>query len=292
MADHVEGFAGPLTVEQFKGGQSNPTYKLVAPDARYVLRRKPPGELVKGAHAVDREARVQMALGAHGFPVAKVRGLCTDDSVIGTWFYVMDMVEGRIFWDATFPGVSVEERPAYFDAMNATLAQLHSFDPDTIGLGDYGKPGNYFTRQIGRWSKQYLADELAGRNADMDALVEWLPENVPDGEESSVVHGDYRCDNMIFHPTEPRVLAVLDWELSTLGHPLADFVNHTMMYRMEPDIVAGLKGADLSALNIPSEQEYVAAYCCRTGRDAISGYEQIMAFCLFRFAAIFHGIKG
>jgi aminoglycoside phosphotransferase (APT) family kinase protein len=204
----------------------------------------------------------------------------------------MEMVEGRIFWDATFPEVSREERPAYFDAMNATLAQLHAFDPAAIGLGDYGKPGNYFARQIGRWSKQYLADDLAGRNADMDALVEWLPTAIPEGDESSVVHGDFRCDNMIFHPTEPRVVAVLDWELSTLGHPLADFAFHAMMYRMPPEIVAGLKGADLAALNIPSEAEYVAAYCRRTGRAAIPEYEFAVAFNLFRLAAIFHGIKG
>jgi len=292
MAENVEGFAGPLRVEQFKGGQSNPTYKLATPARSYVLRRKPPGDLLPGAHAVDREARVQMALGKQGFPVAKVHGLCTDDAVIGTWFYVMDMVEGRIFWDATFPEVTNEERPAYFDAMNRVMAQLHSFDPQAIGLGDYGKPGNYFARQIGRWTKQYLADELAGRNADMDALVEWLPGNIPPGDETSVVHGDMRCDNMIFHPTEPRVLAVLDWELSTLGHPLADFAYQTMMYRMPPSIVPGLADADLEALNIPSEEDYVAAYCRRTGRTSISDFEFYIAFNLFRLAAIFHGIKG
>ena len=292
MAANVEDFAGPLRVEQFKGGQSNPTYKLITPSRAYVLRRKPPGELLPGAHAVDREARVQIALHNAGFPVAKVHGLCTDDAVIGTWFYVMDMVEGRIFWDATFPDVSREDRPAYFDAMNAAMAQLHSFDPEAVGLGDYGKPGNYFARQIGRWSKQYLADEEAGRNAHMDALVEWLPANIPPGDETSIVHGDMRCDNMIFHPTEPRILAVLDWELSTLGHPLADFAYHTMMYRMPPHIVPGLAGADIKALNIPSEQDYVAAYCARTGRASIPNYEFYIAFNLFRLAAIFHGIKG
>lgn len=292
MAQHVDGFAGPLSVEQFKGGQSNPTYKLTTPERTYVLRRKPPGDLLPGAHAVDREAKVQAALGAQGFPVAKIHGLCTDDAVIGTWFYVMDMVEGRIFWDATFPDVGNDERPAYFDAMNQVMAQLHSYNPKEIGLGDYGKPGNYFARQIGRWSKQYLADELAGRNADMDALVEWLPENIPPGDESSIVHGDCRCDNMIFHPTEPRVLAVLDWELSTIGHPLADFSYHTMMYRMSPEIVPGLGRADIAALNIPAEADYVAAYCERTGRDSIPNYEFYIAFNLFRLAAIFHGIKG
>lgn len=292
MEAHVEGYAGPLTVEQFNGGQSNPTYRLVTPARAYVLRRKPPGETLKGAHAVDREARVLTALGGAGFPVAHVHGLCTDESVIGSWFYVMEMVEGRIFWDATFPDVTPRNRPAYFDAMNATIAQLHGIDYGAIGLADYGKPGNYFARQIGRWSRQYLEDTDAGRDADMDALVEWLPANIPAGEESSIVHGDFRCDNMIFHPTEPRVLAVLDWELSTLGHPLADFAYHAMMYQMPPDIVAGLGGADLNALNIPSEADYVSAYCARTGRTSIANWDFYVAFNFFRLAAIFHGIKG
>ncbi len=292
MEANVEGFAGPLTIEQFKGGQSNPTYKLTTPGAKYVLRRKPPGELLKGAHAVEREAKVMTGLGKAGFPVPKVYGICTDDDVIGTWFFVMDMVEGRIFWDATFPEVSREERPAYFDAMNKVMADLHKVDYEAVGLGDYGKPGNYFARQIGRWSKQYLADEEAGRNEDMDRLVAWLPENIPAGDETTVVHGDMRCDNMIFHPTEPRVIAVLDWELSTLGHPLADFAYHAMMYHMPPDIVAGLEGADLRALNIPSEDEYVAAYCERMGRESIPNWNFYIAFQFFRLAAIFHGIKG
>ncbi len=289
---NVEGYQGPLTVEQFKGGQSNPTYKLVTPGRSYVLRRKPPGNLVSGAHAVEREARILSALGPTGFPVARVYGLCTDENVIGTWFFVMEMVEGRIFWDATFPNVSREERPAYFEAMNKTLAALHQVDPEAVGLGDYGKAGNYFARQISRWSRQYLEDEDAGRNPDMDQLIEWLPANIPDGDEVSIVHGDFRCDNMIFHPTEPRVLAVLDWELSTLGHPLADFAYHAMMYRMPPNIVAGLAGADLEALNIPSEQDYVAAYCRHTGRASMPGYDFYIAFNYFRLAAIFHGIKG
>lgn len=292
MADHVDGFSGPMTVEQFKGGQSNPTYKLVTPTAAYVLRRKPPGQVLAGAHAVDREARILSALGATGFPVAHIHGLCTDDSVIGSWFYVMEMVEGRIFWDATFPDVARDQRPAYFDAMNAAIARLHGLDYRALGLEDYGRPGNYFARQIGRWSKQYLADADAGRDPDMDALVAWLPANIPDGDESSIVHGDFRCDNMIFHPTEPRVIAVLDWELSTLGHPLADFAYHAMMYQMPPHIVAGLAGADLAALNIPSEADYVAAYCARTGRDGIANWDFYIAFNYFRLAAIFHGIKG
>ncbi len=293
MELNVPGFAGPITVEQFKGGQSNPTYKLITPTHAYVLRRKPPGALLKGAHAVEREAKVLTSLGSVGFPVAHVYGLCTDESVIGTWFYVMDMVEGRIIWDATFPDVSREDRPAYFDAMNATLAQLHSVDYEAVGLGDYGRPGNYFERQIGRWSKQYLEDADAGRDPHMDKLIAWLPNAIPDdGDQTSIVHGDFRCDNMIFHPTEPKVLAVLDWELSTLGHPGADFAYNAMMYRMPPHIVAGLYGADLAALNIPSEEEYLAAYCRRTGRASMPGYDFYIAFNFFRLAAIFHGIKG
>jgi aminoglycoside phosphotransferase (APT) family kinase protein len=292
LAANVEGYSGPLTVEQFKGGQSNPTYKLVTPARSYVLRRKPPGQLLKGAHAVEREHEVLAALGQAGFPVAHVHGLCTDESVIGTWFYIMDMVDGRIFWDATFPDVQREERGRYFDAMNQTIAQLHMVDYKAIGFEDYGKPGNYFARQIARWSKQYLEDVDAGRSSDMDALIEWLPANVLEADETSIVHGDYRCDNMIFHPTEPRVLAVLDWELSTLGHPLGDFAYHAMMYRMPPHIVAGLAGADLEALGIPSEADYVAAYCRRTGRDSIPNYDFYVAFNFFRLAAIFHGIKG
>ncbi|HEX7852242.1 MAG TPA: phosphotransferase [Sphingobium sp.] len=292
MEAHVEDYAGPLTVEQFKGGQSNPTYKLVTPGRAYVLRRKPPGEILKGAHAVEREARILGALHGTGFPVARVFGLCTDDAVIGSWFYVMEMVEGRIFWDATFPDVPRAERPAYFDAMNATIARLHGVDYHALGLEDYGKPGNYFARQIARWSRQYLEDADAGRDPDMDRLVEWLPANIPAGDETSIVHGDFRCDNMIFHPTEPRVLAVLDWELSTLGHPLADFAYHAMMYQMPPDIVAGLGGANLAALNIPDEAAYVAAYCRRTGRAAIADWGFYVAFNYFRLAAIFHGIKG
>jgi len=292
MADHVEGFHGPLEVEQFKGGQSNPTYKLLTQGHTYVLRRKPPGELLKGAHAVEREAKVLAALGTTGFPVARIHGLCTDETVIGTWFYVMDMVEGRIFWDAALPEVATADRPAYFDAMNETLARLHRVDFAAIGLNDYGRPGNYFERQIARWSKQYLEDVEAGRDPSMDRLIEWLPGAVPPGDETRVVHGDFRCDNMIFHPTEPRVLAVLDWELSTLGHPLADFAYHAMMYRMPAKMVAGLAGRDLTELNIPDEATYLADYCRRTGRDGMPGYDFYVAFNFFRIAAIFHGIKG
>jgi aminoglycoside phosphotransferase (APT) family kinase protein len=290
---NLEGYAGPLRVEQFRGGQSNPTYKLLTPSRSYVLRRKPPGRLLPGAHAVDREYRVISALGGQGFPVARAYGLCLDETVIGTPFYVMEMVEGRIFWEADFPEVRRQERPAYFDAMNATIARLHGIEPEAAGLGDYGKPGNYFERQIGRWSKQYQGDLEAGRVPAMDRLVEWLPRNIPGGEESArIIHGDFRCDNMIFHPTEPKVLAVLDWELSTLGHPLADFTYHLMVWRMPAGVSTGLAGLDLKALNIPSEADYIAAYCRRTGRSGIPDIDFYMAFNMFRLAAIVHGIKG
>lgn len=292
MSENIDGFEGPLVIEQFKGGQSNPTYKLVTPNRAYVLRRKPPGQLLKGAHAVEREAKVLVGLEKAEFPVAHVHALCTDDSVIGTWFYIMDMVEGRVFWDATIPEVSRTDRPAYFDAMNATIAALHQVDQEAVGLGDYGRPGNYFERQIERWSKQYIDDVDAGRDPAMDRVIAWLRTNIPPGDETSIVHGDFRIDNMIFHPTEPRVLTVLDWELSTLGHPLADFAYNAMMYHMPPHIVAGLAGADLEALNIPSEVDYIASYCARTGRGSIPDYGFYTAFNFFRMAAIFHGIKG
>jgi len=292
LREHVPEVEGPLAVRQFKGGQSNPTFRLETPGRAFVLRRKPPGATTPGAHAVDREARVIGALGKAGFPVPKVYALCTDDAVIGSWFYVMECVEGRVFWNARFETVPREERPAYFDAMNATLAQLHSFDPARLGLSDFGKPGNYFERQIARWSRQYLTDEIAGREPNMDRLIDWLPAHVPAGDESCVIHGDFRSDNMVFHSTEPRVAAVLDWELSTLGHPLADFVNHLMMYRLPPAILSGLGGVDLASLNLMSEEAYVAAYCRRTGRDGIGQLGFYRAFALFRLAAIYHGIKA
>jgi aminoglycoside phosphotransferase (APT) family kinase protein len=292
MAGNVEGYRGPLSVEQFKGGQSNPTYKLITPTACYVLRRKPPGTLLKGAHAVDREFRVLGALHRAGFPVARVHALCTDDSVVGTAFYVMEYVEGRIFWDATLPQVARTERWRYFDAMNEIMGRLHTLDYAALGLSDYGRPGNYFARQIARWSTQYREDEAAGSDASLERLIAWLPQNIPPGEESAIVHGDCRFDNLIFHPAEPRVLAVLDWELSTLGHPLADFAYNALMYRLPPGMLPGLAGADLQALGIPTEAEYVVAYCRRTGRDGIPAYGFYLAFNLFRLAAIMHGIRG
>ncbi len=293
METHVSNYAGPLSIEQFKGGQSNPTYRLVTPDRAYVLRRKPPGKLLAGAHAVEREHRVISALGRSGFPVPATYGLCEDESVIGTPFYVMEMVEGRIFWEPSFPQVPDGDRAAYFDAMNMAIAQLHMIDPSAIGLGDYGKPGNYFERQVARWSSQYLGDVEAGRVPAMDRLVEWLPANIPPGEdEARIIHGDFRCDNMIFHPDEPRVIAVLDWELSTLGHPLADFAYHLMIYRMPASMKLGLAGLDLATLGIPSVEEYVAAYCRRTGRSGIPHLDFYVAFNMFRLAAILHGIRG
>jgi aminoglycoside phosphotransferase (APT) family kinase protein len=292
LMENIAEFRGPLTVEQFKGGQSNPTYKLMTPAKTYVLRRKPPGATLRSAHAVDREARVLRALEPTGFSVPHVHGLCTDDQIIGTWFYVMDCVTGRNVWDATFPQVERGERPRYFDAMNVVIAHLHSIDFREIGLADFGRAGNYLERQIGRWTKQYLTDSDAGRDPHLDRLIEWLPAHIPASDETALTHGDFRVDNLIFHPTEPRVVAVLDWELSTLGHPLADFANHVMMYRMPPTLIAGLVGADLNALNIPSESDYVAAYCRRTGRDGIHHLDFFIAFNLFRLAAIFHGIKG
>ena len=292
LAKNVAGFRGPLTVEQFKGGQSNPTYKLATPAHAYVLRRKPPGPLLKGAHAVEREFRVTAALHAAGFPVARPHALCTDEAVIGTWFYVMDMIEGRIFWDSTFPGADPEERAACFDAMNATIARLHAFEPAAIGLGDYGRPGNYFDRQISRWAGQYRADADAGPVPALDRLIDWLLANIPGGDDTTVVHGDLRSDNFIFAPSDPRVVAVLDWELSTLGHPLADFTYNLMMYRLPPDILGGFAGAELKALGIPSEKDYVAAYCERTGRSGIDRLDFYLAFNMFRFAAIIHGVKG
>ena len=292
MDANVAGYRGPLTVEQFSGGQSNPTFKLTALSGQYVMRRKPQGQLLKGAHAVDREARVMQALEAQGFPVPHVHALCTDESIIGSWFYVMDMVTGRIFWDGDFPSVAYDARGAHQDAMGATLAKLHSFEPAAIGLGDYGRPSRYLHRQIDRWSRQYKEDSLAGPTADMDFLVDWLPAHAPDDEAFSIVHGDYRIDNMIFHPTEPRVLAVLDWELSTLGHPVVDFTYNLMMYRVPSVIRWGLADRDLDALGLPSEADYVAAYCHRTGRAGIADLDVYIIFNLFRFAAIIHGIKG
>ncbi|QDP20068.1 phosphotransferase family protein [Sphingomonas xanthus] len=294
MAANVSGFAGPIRVSQFKGGQSNPTYRLDTPSGRsFVLRRKPPGKLLSGAHAVEREARVMSALGQQGFPVPHVHGLCEDEEVIGTPFFLMDMVEGRIVWEASFPDMSRDRRAAHFDAMNATIAQLHVLDPDAIGLGDYGRATGFVERQVARWSKQYEGDVEAGRVPAMDWLTAWLRDNLPpDSGDARVVHGDFRCDNMIFHNEASEVLAVLDWELSTLGDPTADFVYHLMMYRMPAGMFTGLAGLDFAELGIPTEEQYVAAYCRRTGRAFLPHLDYLIVFVMFRIAAILHGIRG
>jgi aminoglycoside phosphotransferase (APT) family kinase protein len=275
-------------VEQFKGGQSNPTYKI---DGRYVLRRKPPGKLLPSAHAVDREYRVIKALHAAGFPVARPHVLCEDESVIGTAFYVMEYVEGRVLWDQSLPGMTPAERGAIWDELNRVISRLHSLDYGKVGLEDFGKPGNYIERQIARWSKQYQASETEKIPA-MDNLIAWLPKNIPPSAATTVVHGDYRLDNAIFHPDEPRILAVLDWELSTLGDPLADFAYHCMSWHIPPGQFRGIAGLDLEALGIPSEAEYVARYCERTGQRPIdpSHWDFYLAYNLFRIAAILQGI--
>jgi aminoglycoside phosphotransferase (APT) family kinase protein len=285
LVGQVEGFRGPLEVRAFKGGQSNPTYMLETPGGRYVLRRKPPGKLLPSAHAVDREHRVMTALRDTAVPVPRTRVLCTDDSVIGTWFYVMDHVEGRIFWDPTLPGLGPQERGAIYDAMNAVLAALHLVDYRAVGLEDFGKPGNYFARQIHRWTQQYRLSE-SERIEEMEKLIEWLPANIPPGDETTIVHGDYKLDNMIFHATEPRVVAILDWELSTIGHPMGDLSYHCMQWR------TAFKDVDLARLGIPSLDEYVAAYCRRTGRERIEHWSFYLAYNLFRGAGIAQGIAG
>jgi aminoglycoside phosphotransferase (APT) family kinase protein len=292
MEEHVEGFKGPLKVEQFKGGQSNPTYRLEAGGMRYVLRRKPPGTLLKSAHAVEREYRVITALQNTRVPVAKTYALCTDEAVIGSWFYLMEYVDGRVIWDHLVPGVDNEHRAAIYDQINRVLAELHMLDYEALGLGDFGKPGNYFARQISRWTKQYRSSETEAI-AEMNNLIEWLPENIPEGDETSIVHGDYRIENMILHPTEPRILAVLDWELSTLGHPLGDLTYQCAQWRLpHTKLMAGIQGVDRKSLGIPTEEEYVATYCRRTGRGEIEDWDFYMAYNLFRLAAIVQGIVG
>ena len=294
LGRHLDGFEGSPQVRQFPGGQSNPTYLLTTPGRRYVLRRKPPGDLLPSAHAVDREYRVMRALADHtNVPVARPLVLCPDPSVIGTDFYVMEHVDGRIFWEPTLPEIPRAERAAHYDAMNDAIARLHAIVPETIGLGDFGRPEGYVARQVARWSKQYLADVQASRDPYMDRMVEWLPAHLPQGEPApAVVHGDFRMDNLIFHPTKPRVLAIMDWELSTIGDPLADFAYHLMTYRMSSASVPGLLGRDPAALGLPSEEDYVRAYCRRRGFADVPHLDFYMAFCMFRLAAILHGIRG
>ncbi|TKC80067.1 phosphotransferase family protein [Trinickia terrae] len=295
LAAHVNGFAGPLAVEQFAGGQSNPTFKLVTPSRSYVMRAKPgpSAKLLPSAHAIEREHRVMHALADTEVPVARMLALCEDEAVIGRAFYVMEFVEGRVLWDPSLPGMTRAERTAIYDEMNRVIAALHTVDVDKIGLSDYGKPGNYFARQIGRWSKQYQASETEPIEA-MHRLIEWLPQHMPaEAEENahvSIVHGDYRLDNLIFHPGEPRVLAVLDWELSTLGNPLADFAYHCMAWHVDPQQFRGIAGLDWAALGIPDEAQYVRRYCERTGLAIEGDWNFYLAYNMFRIAAILQGI--
>ncbi|HXH83956.1 MAG TPA: phosphotransferase family protein [Candidatus Tectomicrobia bacterium] len=290
LAARIPGFAGPLVVAQFRGGQSNPTYHLQAAGREYVLRRKPPGKLLPSAHAVDREYRVLTAVGRAGIPVPRTYLLCEDESVIGTMFYVMDCVHGRIFSDPALPGVSAAERSAMWDSMNEVLARLHTVDYAAIGLGDFGRPGNYYARQIHRWSSQYRASETEHIEA-MERLMEWLPATIPADDATTLVHGDYRPGNIIMHPTEPRVAAVLDWELSTLGHPFADLAYNCMPFRLGSEW-DGFRGKDLAALGLPTEEAYVAAYCRRVGRASIPQWDWYIIFAIFRLAAIAQGIMG
>jgi len=289
---NVPGFSGELAVEKFSGGQSNPTFRLSAGGKHYALRRKPEGELLPSAHAVDREYRVIKALKNTDVPVATAYCLCEDDAVIGSMFYVMDCLEGRIFWDPTLPEVPDRAgRRAVYEEMNRVLAALHGVDIEAVGLGDFGKPGNYFERQIGRWTKQYRASETNLEPA-METLIEWLPANIPEDDGTvSLVHGDYRLDNLMFHPTEPRIVGVLDWELSTLGHPLADLSYQCMNWRLPWGQGGGLSGVDRAAIGLPTDEEYIAGYCERSGRDGIDNWDFYLVFCFFRLAAILQGIK-
>ncbi len=296
---HLPGFAGPLTVEQFKGGQSNPTYKLVTPGCTYAMRSKPGpvAKLLPSAHAIEREFRVMRALADTPVPVARMHLLCDDESVIGRAFFVMQFVEGRVLWDQSLPALSKSERGAVYDEMNRVIAALHSVDVAAVGLADYGKPGNYFERQIGRWSKQYIASQTQPI-PQMDRLIDWLPAHLPpsarDASQAAIVHGDYRLDNLIFDTQAPRIRAVLDWELSTLGHPLADFSYHCMAWHIPPGTFRGIGGLDLAALGIPDEREYVQRYCVRTGRadpdTVMADWNFYLAYNLFRLAAITQGI--
>ena len=289
----IAEFDGKLVVRQFMGGQSNPTYLLTDGQAEWVLRRKPPGKLLSSAHATDREFRILSALGETEFPVPRVRGYCTDESVIGTEFYLMDRVQGRILVDQTLPNFTPYERSALYESQVSVLASLHKIDHDAIGLGDYGKPGNYFARQIHVWSKQYLAAEGDIDRCDaMERLMAWLPENIPDDDRTTIVHGDYGLNNVVVHPTEPRIVAVLDWELSTLGHPVADLSYHLAGRMMPGGSFGKLADEELPALGIPTRSEYVSRYCELTGRDGVESLDYYLAFQLFRSAGIMFGIAA
>ncbi|MEC8426831.1 MAG: phosphotransferase [Pseudomonadota bacterium] len=292
LEQQIEDFQGPLSATKFAGGQSNPTFLIDAQSGKYVLRRKPPGELLKSAHAVDREFKVMSALANTDVPVARAYHLCDDDSVIGSMFYLMEYIDGRVMWDPALPENTSEDRTVIYSEMNRVLAALHSVDIEAVGLSDYGRPGNYFERQIGRWSKQYRASETEVI-ADMETLMQWLPDNMPaDDGKVALAHGDFRLDNMMFHPTEPKVLALVDWELSTLGHPYADLAYQCMQLRMDHEaVMSGLGGVARKILGIPTEEEYVAQYCERMGIDSIPNWNFYLAFSFFRFAPILQGVK-
>lgn len=289
----LAGFRAPVRISQFKGGQSNPTYLIKAASGNYVLRRKPPGPLLPSAHAIEREYRVMHALGMQGFPVPNVHLLCEDEEIIGTPFYVMEEVAGRVIWEPHVPGVGTRERGAIFAALNETIARLHQFDPAALGLEDFGRPENYVARQIARWSRQYAAS-ATDPIPQIDALIAWLPQHVPQQQRATLVHGDFRLDNVILAPDEPRIVAVLDWELATLGDPLADFTYHLMQWVMPPSPlgagVGSLLGHDLATLGIPSLEDYAASYCEKTGINVLPHLNFYLAYNFFRLAAIFQGI--
>jgi aminoglycoside phosphotransferase (APT) family kinase protein len=299
LDQHLPGFKGPLTVEMFKGGQSNPTYKLLTPSMSYVMRAKPGpvAKLLPSAHAVEREFAVMSGLADTDVPVPKMYCLCEDEAVIGRAFYVMECMNGRVLWDQSLPGMTTVQRGEIYAEMNRVIAALHKVNVEKQGLSGYGKPGNYFERQIGRWTRQYNAS-ITTPIEEMDQLMAWLPTHIPasalDASKVSIVHGDFRLDNLMFHATEPRVIAVLDWELSTLGHPLADFSYHCMSWHIPPGSFRGIGGLDLAALGIPSEDDYIRRYCDSTKvctpAELKVDWNFYMAYNLFRLAAILQGI--
>lgn len=289
LGAQIPGFGAGLVIQQFQGGASNPTFLLTTDAGRYVLRKKPPGQLLASAHQVDREYRIMKALEGTGVPVPHMRALCTDEEVIGTSFYVMDFLEGRIFRDAKLPGLEPSERAAIYDQLNSTLAKLHQVDFEAVGLGDFGRPGGYFQRQMKRWTTQYRGAETE-TIPEMEALIAELPGRIPADDPVTIAHGDYRLENVMFHPTEPRLIAVLDWELSTLGHPMADIAYNAFLWRSESLSWGSLAGVDFETSGIPTEADYVAAYLKRTGRDAVDDWPFYMAFGIFRLASISQGV--
>lgn len=289
LADHLAGFERPLQVRQFEGGQSNPTYLLQTAGGDYVLRKKPPGQLLPSAHQVEREYRVMTALAGSGVPVPPTLLMVTDEQVVGTPFFVMGSIDGRVFRQPHLPGVSAADRAAMYEDMADVLARLHQVDVASVGLSDYGKPGNYYARQIARWTQQYVAAKTDHIEA-MDRLIDWLPANIPAGDETAIVHGDYRVENLIFHPTEPRIVAIVDWELSTIGHPLADLAYNCLTYHLAPEALGRADDTDTDRSGLPTEAEYVRGYCRRTGRAGVPHWNFYLAFSMFRLASILQGV--